>query len=174
MRIPTPRPRRQLWVPGPSSHAAGALRSETVRTDGAVLLKGLLEPERLRNIRRAYRPVLTARIDRAGPDRGPERYYATPPFVPPFFDPKIFQQPDILGIVRRLVGEEPVMCQWAADTPLPGSEYQETHRDAAPLYPDHPEFPAPPATQLAVNFPLVDVLPPDGSNGPSNGPTVRR
>ena len=54
------------------------LRSETVRTDGAVLLKGLLEPERLRNIRRAYRPVLTARIDRAGPDRGPERYYATP------------------------------------------------------------------------------------------------
>ena len=173
------------------------LRSETVRTDGAVLLKGLLEPERLRNIRRAYRPVLTARIDRAGPDRGPERYYATPPFVPPFFDPKIFQQPDILGIVRRLVGEEPVMCQWAADTPLPGSEYQEVpppkvslapchlsdpatylreqvHRDAAPLYPDHPEFPAPPATQLAVNFPLVDVLPPDGSNGPSNGPTVRR
>ena len=36
----------------PPSHAAAALRSETVRTDGAVLLKGLLEPERLRNIRR--------------------------------------------------------------------------------------------------------------------------
>ena len=138
MRIPTPP--RQLWVPGPSSHAAGALRSETVRTDGAVLLKGLLEPERLRNIRRAYRPVLTARIDRAGPDRGPERYYATPPFVPPFFDPKIFQHPDILGIVRRLVGEEPVMCQWAADTPLPGSEYQEVPPPKVSLAPGLPPF----------------------------------
>ena len=59
------------------SHAAGALRSETVRTDGAVLLKGLLEPERLRNIRRAYRPVLTARIDRAAPQNR-QRFHGLP------------------------------------------------------------------------------------------------
>ena len=35
---------------------------------------------------------------------------------------------------------------------------------------DEPEFPEMPATQLAVNFPLVDVLPP-ADNMPTNGPT---
>ena len=58
----------------------------------------------------------------------------------------------------------------AADTPHLGSEYQKVHRDAAPLYPDEPGLPEPPATQLAINFPLVDVLPPVAGL-PSNGPT---
>ena len=53
------------------------------------------------------------------------------------------------------------MCQLAADTPLPGSAYQDLHRDAPPLFPElgveTPPF------QLAVNFPLVDVT---EDNGP--------
>jgi hypothetical protein len=137
----------------------------TVRVDGAVLLRGVLDTGKLARIRAAFKPVLAARIARDGPDRGPGRYYATPPFVPPFFDPEIFQHPDILGVVSRLVGTDAVLCQWAADTPHLGSQYQQVHRDAAPLYTD-PGFPEPPPTQLAVNFPLVDVLPPQG-----NGPT---
>eukprot|EP01043_Picozoa_sp_COSAG02_P010289 COSAG02_NODE_359_length_23842_cov_22.550011_4_plen_275_part_00 len=177
--------------------------ADEVKRTGSALLKNVLDPAKLKEIRRAYSSVLAARIKRAGPDRGPGRYYATPPFVMPFADPDIFQQPDILGVVRRLVGDDPVLCQWAGDTPmgvnhsdprLPGpSAYQDVHRDAAPLYPvsarstsglltsiagiivaiglvmwqDEPEFPELPATQLAVNFPLVDVLPATPSNGPT-------
>ena len=47
------------------------------RADGAVLLQNLLDPQKLRAIRQAFKPVLAARIKRAGPDRGPGRYYGT-------------------------------------------------------------------------------------------------
>ena len=47
------------------------------------------------------------------------------------------------------------MCQLATDTPLKGSEYQEIHRDAPPLFPELRQ--ETPAFQLAVNFPLVNV-----------------
>ena len=132
--------RRRLF----SDSELDAFADEVKRT-GSALLRGVLNPTKLREMRKAYSSVLAARIERAGPDRGPSRYYATPPFVMPFADPDIFQQPDILGVVRRLVGSEPVLCQWAGDTPmgvhysdprLPGpSAYQDVHRDAAPLYP---------------------------------------
>jgi hypothetical protein len=132
--------RRRLF----SDSELDAFADEVKRT-GSVLLKGVLDPTKLKEIRKVYSTVLAARIERAGPDRGPSRYYATPPFVMPFADPDIFQQPDIIGLVWRLVGDDPVLCQWAGDTPmgvnhsdprLPGpSEYQDVHRDAAPLYP---------------------------------------
>ena len=53
------------------------------------------------------------------------------------------------------------MCQMATDTPLFGSEYQEIHRDAPPLFPENDA--ETPAFQLAVNFPLIDVT---AENGP--------
>ena len=52
------------------------------------------------------------------------------------------------------------MVQLATDTPLLGSDYQEVHRDAPPLF---PEIKAEtPSFQLAVNFPLIDVTPENG------------
>jgi ectoine hydroxylase-related dioxygenase (phytanoyl-CoA dioxygenase family) len=67
----------------------------------------------------------------------------------------------VLGIVARLVGEDAAMCQLATDTPLKGSEYQDVHRDAPPLFPETGQ--ETPPFQLAVNFPLVDV---EIENGP--------
>lgn len=147
--------------------------AKTCRRDGVVVLKQILDPAKLRLLRTALAPALAARMSRAGPDRGPSRYYATPPFVPPFFDPEVFQHPAIMGVVKRLIGEDCVMCQYASDTPVDSkSDYQEIHRDAAPLFPeceDGKVAEEPPMAQIAVNFPLVDVLPPS-SNRPSNGP----
>lgn len=56
--------------------------------------------------------------------------------------------------MEGLVGSDPVMCQWATDTPLKGSDYQEIHRDTSPLFGDW--TPEPPSYQLAVNFSLSD------------------
>jgi ectoine hydroxylase-related dioxygenase (phytanoyl-CoA dioxygenase family) len=53
------------------------------------------------------------------------------------------------------VGKDPVMVQLATDTPLLGSDYQDIHRDAPPLFPEWGQ--ETPSFQLAVNFPLVDV-----------------
>jgi hypothetical protein len=111
----------------------------------------------------AFAPLLERHIEREGHrlNRGPARYYVTLPFVAPFADPAVFEDDDVLGVVRGLVGDDAVMCQLATDTPLLGSDYQDVHRDAPPLFPETggetPPF------QLAVNFPLVDVT---EENGP--------
>jgi ectoine hydroxylase-related dioxygenase (phytanoyl-CoA dioxygenase family) len=56
------------------------------------------------------------------------------------------------------------MCQLAVDTPLKGSEYQKVHRDTEGLFFEQGAYVETPAYQLALNFPLCDVL--DDSIGP--------
>jgi hypothetical protein len=87
-------------------------------------------------------------LEKDSPNRGAQRFYVTLPFSPPYA---------VLAIVEGLAGKDYVMCQLATDTPLKGSDYQELHRDAPPLFPEW-EIETP-CFQLAVNFPLVDVTP---------------
>ena len=94
-------------------------------------------------------------------NRGPARYYVTLPFAAPFADPLVFEDEDVLAVVQRLVGDDAQLHQLATDTPLRGSEYQDVHRDAPPLFPETGR--ETPPFQLAVNFPLVDVT---EENGP--------
>ncbi|HEY0524317.1 MAG TPA: phytanoyl-CoA dioxygenase family protein [Stellaceae bacterium] len=138
--------------------------AETFRQDGHVLLPDHLPADKLRAWNEAFEPLLARHIDREGrlQNRGQVRYYVTLPFVPPFADPEIFENDDILALVERLVGRDPVMCQLATDTPLLGSDYQDVHRDTPPLFPETGA--ETPPFQLAVNFPLCDVT-------PENGPT---
>lgn len=131
--------------------------------DGYCVLREHFSREKINAWREAFMPLLQAHIERQGHlrNRGAERYYVTLPFTAPFADPQFYEDDDVLGIVERLVGEDAVMCQLASDTPLLGSDYQEIHRDAPPLF---PELEAEtPMFQLAVNFPLVDVT---EENGP--------
>jgi Phytanoyl-CoA dioxygenase (PhyH) len=105
----------------------------------------------------AFSPLLLRHVEREGhlKNRGPGRYYVTLPFVAPFADPSVFEDADVLAVVRRLVGEDAQLHQLATDTPLKGSEYQDVHRDAPLLFPETGR--ETPPFQLAVNFPLVDV-----------------
>ncbi|SAL44117.1 Kanamycin B dioxygenase [Caballeronia peredens] len=133
--------------------------------DGFVMLRDHFPRAMLDAWRAAFAPLLQphvqgAREAGANGNRGPGRYYVTLPFEGPFADPSIFCDDDIVGIVERVAGRDPVMCQLATDTPVLGSEYQDWHRDTPPLFDDAPETPS---FQLAVNFPLVDV---DDRNGP--------
>jgi len=112
--------------------------------------------------REAFAPLLARHIEREGHrrNRGPGRYYVTLPFVEPFADPRVFEDEDVLAVVKLLVGEDAALCQLATDTPILGSEYQDIHRDAQPLFPETGR--ETPPYQLAVNFPLVDVSPEHG------------
>jgi ectoine hydroxylase-related dioxygenase (phytanoyl-CoA dioxygenase family) len=128
-----------------------------VLDEGFCVLPGHFPRATMEAWRAEFAPRLARHIEREGHllNRGPARYYVTLPFVSPFADPNIYEDDDVLAIVRGLVGDDATMCQLATDTPLLGSEYQDIHRDAPPLFPEA-GFETPPF-QLAVNFPLVDV-----------------
>ena len=131
--------------------------------DGFCILRDHFPIEKLRDWQAHFAPLLTAHIEREGAvnNRGSARHYVTLPFDAPFADEAVFADADILAIVENLVGADFVMCQLATDTPLLGSDYQEIHRDAPPLFPDWTTTETP-MFQLAVNFPLVDVTPENG------------
>lgn len=112
--------------------------------------------------REAFAPLLERHLEHEGhlQNRGPGRYYVTLPFVEPFADPRVFEDEDVLAVVHALVGEDAVLHQLATDTPLQGSDYQDIHRDAPPLFPETGA--ETPPFQLAVNFPLIEVTPEHG------------
>jgi hypothetical protein len=131
--------------------------TQAVLDDGFCVLREHFSREIMEVWREAFAPLLARHIEREGhrQNRGPGRYYVTLPFIAPFADPRIFEDEDVLAIVSLLVGEDAAMCQLATDTPLSGSDYQDVHRDALPLFPETGRETLP--YQLAVNFPLVDV-----------------
>lgn len=131
--------------------------AQAVLDDGFCVLPEHFSRQLINVWQKEFAPLLWRHIEREGhkQNRGPSRYYVTLPFIPPFADPRVFEDEDILAIASQLVGEDMVMQQLATDTPLRGSDYQDVHRDALPLFPEtgHETLPY----QLAVNFPLVDV-----------------
>src|SRR5918997_2987001 len=131
--------------------------------DGYCILRDQFSAETLGAWNVAFAPLLERHVEREGhlQNRGPRRYYVTLPFTEPFADPRIYEDEDVLAVVRALVGEDAVLHQLATDTPLLGSDYQDIHRDAPPLFPETGA--ETPPFQLAVNFPLVEVT---EENGP--------
>ncbi len=137
--------------------------AQQVLDDGFCVLPEHFPAAILAAWRAAFTPLLAAHIAREGhlQNRGPARYYVTLPFAPPFADPRIYEDEDVLSLVARLVGADAIMCQLATDTPLVGSDYQDVHRDTPPLFPETGQ--ETPPFQLAVNFPLVEIT---AENGP--------
>jgi ectoine hydroxylase-related dioxygenase (phytanoyl-CoA dioxygenase family) len=123
--------------------------------DGMVLLPQHFPRDTLTKWSDAFAKLLRQRLaGEATAVRGESRHYITLPFAGLFADEAIFCDTDILAIVERVAGDDPVMCQLATDTPLKGSTYQDVHRDTPALFDSFPETPS---FQLAVNFPLCDV-----------------
>ncbi|PYS81365.1 MAG: phytanoyl-CoA dioxygenase [Acidobacteria bacterium] len=128
-----------------------------VLEDGFCVLPGHFPREKMEAWDEAFAPLLAGHIEREGSlqNRGLARFYVTLPFVAPFADPDVYEDDDVLAVVHGLIGEDAQLHQLATDTPLLGSEYQDVHRDAPPLFPETGR--ETPPFQLAVNFPLVDV-----------------
>jgi ectoine hydroxylase-related dioxygenase (phytanoyl-CoA dioxygenase family) len=140
-----------------SRHAA------EVRLSSLTVLRGLLPAAKIDALAAAFAPLLQRAVRRDGAEgnRGPHRHYVTLPFEPPWADPEIIDHDDVLGVVSDLLGEDGALTEFAADTPLAGSQHQAVHRDAGALFPEG--YPATPAYLLAVNIPLADVT---AQNGP--------
>ena len=135
--------------------------AKEVMQNGWAILPSVLDNSLIEQLEKVeFPPLLKTRMEAAGPDRGPGRYYLTPPFEKGWSDERLIAQPDILDIISNVVGKDAVLCQVGVDTPLGRgeSEFQEIHRDCGSLFEDD-DMEEPPSYQLAVNFPLVDVLP---------------
>lgn len=137
------------------SNAALDAFASVFERDGMVLLTQHFQKDTLLQWRQAFDSILEQRLLQGETAvRGANRHYITLPFAGLFADERIFCDPDVLAIVERVAGDDPVMCQLATDTPLRGSTYQDVHRDTPALFDGLPETPS---FQLAVNFPLCDV-----------------
>jgi hypothetical protein len=136
--------------------------AEVVERDGICVLRGLFPARMIARWAAAFADVLRERTGRPGAlaPRGKGRFYVTLPWRPPFSDPAMFANREILGVLERVFRQPYVMVQLAADTPVRGSEYQDVHRDHSPLFADTIVTPL---YALAVNIPLCDV-------GLDNGP----
>jgi ectoine hydroxylase-related dioxygenase (phytanoyl-CoA dioxygenase family) len=128
-----------------------------VLRDGFCVLPDHFPCEILERWNEAFLPLLESHIRREGHllNRGVSRYYVTLPFKEPFNESLFYQDEDLLAVCERLIGADMIMCQLATDTPLLGSEHQDVHRDAAPLFPETGH--ETPPFQLAVNFPLTEI-----------------
>jgi ectoine hydroxylase-related dioxygenase (phytanoyl-CoA dioxygenase family) len=139
------------------------VHAQEVRETSATIVRGLFPVETIDAWNAAFQPLLQAAIAREGddPNRGANRYYVTLPLHGLWADPEIIDNDVVMAIVSELVGADGVMQQLASDTPLKGSDYQDLHRDTQLLFPETGA--ESPPYQLAVNFPLVDVM---EDNGP--------
>ena len=135
-----------------------------VRQIGYTVLEQHIPVDAVATIARAFEPVYEDHLDeiRTNPNRGPMRHYIQLPFESPFYQSGIHGDGDIIAIVRRLIGNDAEMVQYATDTPAKGSVYQEWHGDVPSLFPEEPEHVPPPAI-ITANFSMVDV---HEENGP--------
>lgn len=142
-----------------------AERAAEVRRTGYTILREQIPAEAVAEVAAAFAPLWEDHLGeiRANPNRGPMRHYIQLPFEPPFYQSRIHGDPGMIGVVRKLLGEDAEMVQYASDTPAKGSVHQDWHGDVPPsLFPEEPDLVTPPAL-IAVNFPFVDV-------GRENGP----
>src|SRR5689334_14193343 len=100
----------------PTEHDAFA---RDFNRDSLVVLRRHFDPDLLRAWHAEFGSLLAANIaiEKDNPNRGAQRFYVTLPFRGVFADPRIYEDPDVLAIVERVAGPDPVMCQLASDTP---------------------------------------------------------
>ncbi len=152
----------------PSELASAHLSPETlasavnqVRNNGFVIFERVIPEPLLADMRASFGHLLEAHIEHNDPNRGANRYQMHLPFEPPWSDERLVANAFVLPIVEALIGEDCICHYLASDTPLPGSDYQETHPDIFPLFPEWPVV-LPPYS-IVLNIPLVDAT---AQNGP--------
>lgn len=132
---------------------------ETLRTDGYVVLEGVIPKRLAEEIRIACIPVLKRYVEENEKVLDPSRIGhgisgMQPLWEMPFMDPQVIANPVVLQVVEGALGEDFFLSFYNTNNSWPGSGTQRVHRDSHPLFED---FPHPlPVCSLVVNIPLVD------------------
>ncbi len=135
--------------------------ADRIRMDGYAVLEDAIPLATIDRLRERFDQLLEARIRADGPNRGANRYQMFLPWEPPFADPVFYENPRVMPILERVMGQDLIMTYLASDTPMPGSDYQRVHADTRLLFPETQL--SLPAYGIVANVPLVDVT---EENGP--------
>jgi ectoine hydroxylase-related dioxygenase (phytanoyl-CoA dioxygenase family) len=135
--------------------------ADRIRMDGYCVLEDAIPLALTEQMRERFDQLLDARIRADGPNRGANRYQMFLPWEAPFTDPLLIENPKVMPVLERVMGQDLIMTYLASDTPTPGSDYQRVHADTRLLFPETQL--SLPAYGIVANFPLVDVT---EENGP--------
>ncbi len=154
------------------------LRIAEFRINGYAVLENVLSVETVDRIREAFLPMLEHVKGREsgiaekewgdlrtgfGRQQINNRYTVTIPWVKPFADPAVYENPVILEFLERYWGTDDfyIKC-FHSNNPYPGSEFQRWHRDT-PLAREIPHVGLDTCPILGIKFPLVDTSEENGS-----------
>ncbi len=132
---------------------------EEWKINGFTVFEDLIPHDVIDRIREAWIPYRDGEIKKHDPDLLIKCYNFTVPFERPFVDPVIFEHPAIVAFLERVLGPNYVCSGFDSNTPFPGVDYQEWHRDTPLLFSDLMT----PAYNIGVKFPLVDTSEENGS-----------
>lgn len=154
------------------------LKVSEFRINGFTVIEDVLSAATADRIREAFLPMLEhvrTREDGIAPKEWGElrtgygrqqmvnRYTLTIPWVPPFADPEVYENPVILEFLRRYWDRDDfyIKC-FHSNNPYPGSEFQPWHRDVE-LAKEIPHVGLDTCPSIGVKFPLVDTSEENGS-----------
>jgi ectoine hydroxylase-related dioxygenase (phytanoyl-CoA dioxygenase family) len=128
---------------------------QQIRNNGYILFEGVLAADLVKDMCSTFMQTFERYVASTDSNRGTKRYQMHVPFTAPFTDERVITSPLVLPVVDALLGSDCICHYFASDTPMPGSEYQDTHADIFPLFPETPSLIMPPYS-IVVNIPLVD------------------
>src|SRR5579871_2504599 len=133
-----------------------------LRQDGIVILKNVVDPAHLDILHERMRTDLETILSRKD---APFQFNVgnvqqDPPPFPPYLFRDILVNPIVVAVTKSILGSGLKNTFYSGNTALPGGVRQPVHSDTNHLWPDLEV--APPAHNLVVNLPIVDM---DARNG---------
>jgi hypothetical protein len=132
---------------------------------GFCILRAQLRSSLVNACREAFWPTLERylEVNADCPNRGQQRHFLPMPWDPKCYAPEFFFDPDVLSVVRGLMGNRLVADQWGCDVPLEGSCFQQFHADyQRPLFAELPDLQLP-AYVLTMSFGLMRITAENGA-----------
>ncbi|WP_350278260.1 phytanoyl-CoA dioxygenase family protein [Kribbella sp. HUAS MG21] len=157
---------------GEADRNAGGLAPETLRramdtlrTDGAVVLAGVVDLEHLDAL--DERMVSDLALLKARPDAPYNWTAGNIQHDPPPFEPYLFADvllnPHVIALTSAILGPGLRNTMYSGNTALPSDTRQPVHADVGHLWPSEAMEVAHPPAQLVVNVPTVDVSAANGA-----------
>ncbi|MFD7154512.1 phytanoyl-CoA dioxygenase family protein [Kribbella sp. NPDC059898] len=138
---------------------------EALRTDGLVVLAGVVELDHLDVLHE--RMVGDLELLRARPDAPYNWTVGNIQQDPPPFEPYLFADvllnPQVIAVTSAVLGPGVRNVMYSGNTSLPSDTRQPVHADVGHLWPSGTMEVAHPAAQLVVNVPTVDVSAENGA-----------
>ncbi|WP_274362048.1 phytanoyl-CoA dioxygenase family protein [Paenibacillus thermotolerans] len=158
---------------------SGMLRPDTlelavnlVKVNGFVLFEEAISREIIDDMYAKYLDILNPYLEAHGDEiynqqtgfnAGTNHIRLFLPFIQPFIDSVIIDNPIAMAVIDRILGDDCILNYFATNTSLPGgTKCQPVHSDAGAMFGNRCSFNLP-VTDLVLNVPLVDV---DENNGP--------